>query len=99
MEQLCDCANRPPRTSHDGGCSTPSSPTCPTIRSGIDLPTPEPSTTCCAPACSSKSTRCRNFLDELESLPTATAYGDACTRNLLLCLPDGRLARINFGFW
>jgi hypothetical protein len=35
----------------------------------------------------------------LESLPTATAYGDACTRNLLLCLPDGRLARINFGFW
>ena len=39
------------------------------------------------------------FLDELESLPSATAHGDACTRNLLICEPDGRLALIDFGFW
>jgi len=39
------------------------------------------------------------LLDELESLPTATAHGDACTRNLLIREPDGRLALIDFGFW
>jgi len=39
------------------------------------------------------------LLDELESLPTATAHGDACTRNMLICEPDGRLALIDFGFW
>jgi hypothetical protein len=39
------------------------------------------------------------FLDELESLPTATAHGDACTRNLLIREPDGRLALIDFGFF
>jgi len=30
---------------------------------------------------------------------TATAHGDACTRNMLICEPDGRLALIDFGFW
>ncbi len=38
------------------------------------------------------------LVDELESLPTATAHGDACTDNLLLTRLDD-IVLIDFGFW
>lgn len=38
------------------------------------------------------------LLDELDTFPTATAHGDACTRNLL-GTDDGGLTMIDFGFW
>jgi hypothetical protein len=39
------------------------------------------------------------LVDELESLPVATAHGDACTDNLLLTTTDDDLVLIDFGFW
>jgi hypothetical protein len=39
------------------------------------------------------------LIDELESLPTATAHGDACTDNLLLTHFDNTIVLIDFGFW
>lgn len=39
------------------------------------------------------------LLDELESLPVATAHGDACTDNLLLTRTDDDIVLIDFGFW
>jgi hypothetical protein len=40
-----------------------------------------------------------SLVDELESLPTMTAHGDACTDNLLLTEPDPDIVLIDFGFW
>jgi hypothetical protein len=39
------------------------------------------------------------LLDELESLPTTTAHGDACTDNLLLTQTGDDIVLIDFGFW
>jgi hypothetical protein len=39
------------------------------------------------------------LVDELESLPTAAAHGDACTDNLLLTQRDHDIVLIDFGFW
>jgi hypothetical protein len=39
------------------------------------------------------------LVDELESLPTTTAHGDACTDNLLLTDLDDDVVLIDFGFW
>jgi hypothetical protein len=39
------------------------------------------------------------LVDELESLPTTTAHGDACTDNLLLTQLDNDIVLIDFGFW
>lgn len=39
------------------------------------------------------------LVDELESLPTMTAHGDACTDNLLLTRLDNDIVLIDFGFW
>ena len=39
------------------------------------------------------------LVDELESFPTMTAHGDACTGNLLRTERDPGLVLIDFGFW
>ena len=39
------------------------------------------------------------LLDELDTVPLATAHGDACTRNLLVTDTDDQLTMIDFGFW
>jgi hypothetical protein len=39
-----------------------------------------------------------HLLDELDSFPTATAHGDACTHNLL-GTDDAGFVMIDFGFW
>jgi Ser/Thr protein kinase RdoA (MazF antagonist) len=39
------------------------------------------------------------LVDELESLPTTTAHGDACTDNLLRTRRDNDIVLIDFGFW
>jgi hypothetical protein len=39
------------------------------------------------------------LVDELESYPTMTAHGDACTDNLLHTERDPDLVMIDFGFW
>jgi hypothetical protein len=39
------------------------------------------------------------LLDELDTVPAATAHGDACTRNLLITDTDDTFAMIDFGFW
>lgn len=39
------------------------------------------------------------LVDELESLPSTTAHGDACTDNLLLTRTDDDIVLIDFGFW
>ena len=40
-----------------------------------------------------------SLVDELESFPTMTAHGDACTDNLLRTEQDPGLVLIDFGFW
>src|SRR5262249_28716373 len=39
------------------------------------------------------------LLDELDTMPTATAHGDACTRNLLVTEVYDGFTMIDFGFW
>jgi Phosphotransferase enzyme family len=39
------------------------------------------------------------LLDELDTVPLATAHGDACTRNLLVTDTDDCFTMIDFGFW
>jgi Phosphotransferase enzyme family len=39
------------------------------------------------------------LLDELDTVPLATAHGDACTRNLLVTDTDDTFTMIDFGFW
>ncbi|GAA0959738.1 phosphotransferase [Virgisporangium aurantiacum] len=39
------------------------------------------------------------LVDEIETLPTSTAHGDACTDNLLLTEVDDDIVLIDFGFW
>lgn len=39
------------------------------------------------------------LVDELESVPTTTAHGDACTDNLLLTRLNDDIVLIDFGFW
>jgi len=39
------------------------------------------------------------LVDELESLPTTTAHGDACTDNLLRTPHDDDIVLIDFAFW
>jgi hypothetical protein len=39
------------------------------------------------------------LVDELESLPSATAHGDACMDNLVLTECDDDIVLIDFGFW
>jgi Ser/Thr protein kinase RdoA (MazF antagonist) len=39
------------------------------------------------------------LLDELDTMPLATAHGDGCTRNLLVTDTDDQFTMIDFGFW
>lgn len=39
------------------------------------------------------------LLGELDTVPGATAHGDACTRNLLVTEGDDSFTMIDFGFW